>query len=161
MVAAAEQEWAFYISRCTDQHISMMESQLTIHLAITFRDVPSSIRATVPSTLTCMTSPLLGIRQPISQTSRGSLSPLVPVLGSTWSISSHVWGKTPYSSSWNHGKENSFWWNVVFLSWCAARLGSASQRCWSKVSWMYNIIVTWSVHASWERYYSGLVYTMS
>ena len=27
MVAAAEQKWAFYMSRCTDQHISMMECQ--------------------------------------------------------------------------------------------------------------------------------------
>lgn len=36
---------------------------------------PSSIMASTPSTLTCRTSPVATMRRPISQTSRGSLSP--------------------------------------------------------------------------------------
>ena len=48
------------------------------------------MRATVPRTLTCLTSPLLQTWEPISHTSSGSLSPLAAVFWSTWLGSSHV-----------------------------------------------------------------------
>ena len=66
--------------------------------------IPSSMRATVPSTFTCRTSPLAHTRCPISHTSRGSLSPLACVLGSMWVGSSHVCeqGAWPHTHTHTH-----------------------------------------------------------
>lgn len=62
--------------------------------------IPSSISATVPSTLTWRISPLAHNLCPISHTSSGSLSPFALVLGSTWLGSSQVykpWHHNPYT----------------------------------------------------------------
>lgn len=65
-------------------------------MTITFQSVsPSSRRAMMPSTLTCLTCPVYPTASPISHTSTGSLSPLALVSGCISLGSSHVWGNAP------------------------------------------------------------------
>lgn len=67
-----------------------------ILIVTTFQSVsPSSIKPMIPRTFTCITSPRVANREPISMTSMGSLSPLDLVDGSMWPGYSHVCGNAP------------------------------------------------------------------